>query len=213
MSVITTIWSYIVSHQLIFYYLFAVAIDQLPMPTSTSSGFYKWFFGVMQVSAANWIRGRLGTKGGPNGSGAPMRVIPVLVLFLIVPLLSGCPKDPYRASIQGSSDVSQAVSSAIKITASYYSAGTINDAKKAQVAGVLDVVTNCNMTFRKAVVDVHNAGQTGVAAFLPIADSFVHCAQLSPQVKSDVTMSNILKAVDTAVNGVEVAVASAKGAK
>jgi len=127
--------------------------------------------------------------------------------------LAGCPKDPYRASIQGSSDVSQAVSSAVKITASYYSAGTINDAKKAQVAGVLDTVTNCNMTFRKAAVDAHNAGQSGVSAFLPIADSFVHCAQIAPQVKADPTAANILKAVDTAINGVEVAVASAKGAK
>ena len=136
-------------------------------------------------------------------------------LILLLPLvlfLSGCPKDPYRASIQGSSDVSQAVSSAIKITASYYNAKTIDDAKKAQVAGVLNIVTDCNITFRKAVTDVHNAGQTGVGAFLPIADSFVHCAQISPQMKADPTANNILKAVDTAINGVEVAVAGAKGA-
>ncbi len=141
------------------------------------------------------------------------RIQIVLLLVTLTPLLSGCPKDPYRASIQGSADVSSAVSSAVKITASYYSAGTINDAKKAQVASVLNTVTDCNITFRKAVTDVHNAGQTGVAAFLPVADSFVHCAQISPQAKADVTMSNILKAVDTAINGVEVAVASAKGVK
>lgn len=138
-----------------------------------------------------------------------------MVLFLAVLVLSlsgfGCPKDPYRASIQGSADVSTAVSSAIKITASYYTAGTINDTKKAQIASVLDTVTTCNMTFRKAVTDAHNAGLTGVGAFLPIADSFVHCAQISPQVKNDLTAANILKAVDTAINGVEVAVASAKG--
>jgi hypothetical protein len=137
-------------------------------------------------------------------------LLPVVALCTMA---VGCPKDPYRASIQGSSDVSQAVSSAVKITASYYSAGTINDAKKAQVATVLNTVTDCNMTFRKAVTDVHNTGQTGVSAFLPVADSFVHCAQLSPQMKADPTAFNILKAVDTAINGVEVAVASAKGGK
>lgn len=137
----------------------------------------------------------------------------VAVTILLAVSLSGCPKDPYRVAIQGSSDVSQAVSSAVKITASYYSAGTIDDVKKAQVAGVLNIVTDCNMSFRKSVVATHNAGQTGVAAFLPIADSFVHCAQVSPQVMADPAASNILKAVDTAVNGVAVAVSNAKGAK
>lgn len=139
------------------------------------------------------------------------RHISVILVLMAALWLSGCPKDPYRAAIQGSADVSQAVSSAINITASYYTAGTINDAKKAQVAAVLDTVTSCNMTFRKAVTDLHNAGQTGVSAFLPVADSFVHCAQLSPQVKADPTAANILKAVDSAINGVEVAVANAKG--
>lgn len=141
------------------------------------------------------------------------RIYRALAVLLVVFSMSGCPKDPYRASIQGSSDVSQAVSSAVKITANYYTAGTINDAKKAQVAAVLDTVTNCNVIFRKAVIDTHNAGQVGVSAFLPIADSFVHCAQISPQMKADATASNILKAVDTAINGVEVMVANAKGGK
>ena len=135
-------------------------------------------------------------------------------LFVVAALLlAGCTQDPYRAAIKASSDVSQAVSSAIKITASYYSAGTINDAKKAQVAGILNIVTDCNMSFRKSVVATHTAGQTGITAFLPIANSFVQCAQISPQVMTDPTASNILKAVDTAIHGVSVAIANAKGAK
>jgi len=139
------------------------------------------------------------------------RKISLFVLLPLVLLLSGCPKDPYTASLRGSADVSQAVSSAIKITASYYSTGKIDDAKKAKVAGVLNIVTDCNMTFRKAVVDTHNAGLTGVSSFLPIADSFVHCAEMAPQVKADTSMFNILKTVDTAINGVSLAVASSKG--
>jgi len=135
--------------------------------------------------------------------------------FVLVALaalfLSGCPKDPYRTAIQGSSDVSQAVSSAVKITASYYSTGKLNDQKKAAVAGELNTVTDCNMTFRKAVVDVHNSGQVGIAAYLSVADSFVHCAQISPQVMGDPTAANILKSVDAAINGVSLAVANAKG--
>jgi len=138
-------------------------------------------------------------------------VIPVLLL--LIPLISGCPKDPYRAAIQGSADVSTAVSSGIKITASYYSSGTFNDSQKTTAAKYFTIVTDCNMTFRKAVVDVHNAGQTGAQAFLPIADSFVVCVKTSAPVTADPKVSNVLTAVDTAIHGIEVAISSAKGGK
>lgn len=141
------------------------------------------------------------------------RKILIAPLLLVLPLLSGCPKDPYRASIQGSSDVSQAVHSAIKITTSYYSTGTFNDAQKATAARYFTIVTDCNMTFRKSVVDVHSAGLTSVSAFLPIADGFVVCVKNSAPVVSDPKVSNVLKAVDTAINGISLAVSSAKGGK
>jgi hypothetical protein len=123
----------------------------------------------------------------------------------------GCPKDPYRASLQGSDDVSSAVHSAVKISATYYQAGTISDSQKATVANFLVTVTNCNMKFRGAAVTAHNAGQVGVSAFLPIADSFVQCAEADRSVMSDLKIYNILKAVDAGINGVSLAVASAKG--
>lgn len=139
-----------------------------------------------------------------------------ILVALVVPLLllvSGCPKDPYRAAIQGSADVSQAVSSGIKITAQYYSAGTFNDGQKATAAKYFTIVTDCNFTFRHAVVDVHNSGQVGAQAYLTIADSFVTCVQNSAPVTADPKVANVLKAVDTAIRGISVAVASAKGAK
>lgn len=140
-----------------------------------------------------------------------------LLLVVAVVLLSlgnsGCPKDPYRASIQGSSDVSQAVSSAIKITAEYYSTGVFSDRQKATAAGYFMIVTDCNMKFRKAVVDVHNAGQTGVAAFLPVADTFVNCTRAAPSVANDPTVEKVLQSVDLAINGISLAVSSAKGGK
>jgi hypothetical protein len=139
------------------------------------------------------------------------RRLVALVLLPLLLLLSGCPKDPYTASLKGSADVSQAVSSAIKIAAQYYSTGKLNDAKKAEVASVLNTITDCNMSFRKAVVNTHNAGLTGVESFLPVANSFVSCAQISPQLANDPSAQSILKAVTTAINGVSLAVASAKG--
>jgi hypothetical protein len=137
----------------------------------------------------------------------------VLSLVLVLSLLSsGCPKDPYRAAIQGSADVSQAVSSAIKITTAYYSNGTINDGQKATVAKYLTIVTDCNMTFRKAVVEAHTAGATGASAYLPVANSFVVCAQSSAPAIGNSTVQNYLKAVETAISGIGLAVQSAKGA-
>ncbi len=139
-----------------------------------------------------------------------------LLLVVLLPLsllFSGCPKDPYRAAIQGSSDVSQAVSSGIKITASYYASGTFNDGQKATAAKYFTVVTDCNMTFRKAVTDVHMSGQVGVQAFLPIADSFVTCVGNSAPMSNDQTVVAVLKGTDTAIRAISVAIASAKGVK
>jgi len=109
--------------------------------------------------------------------------------------------------------VSQAVSSAIKITTAYYANGTINDSAKATVASYLTIVTDCNMTFRRAAVNVHNSGAAGATAFLPIANSFVSCAQNSAPVIGNIVVQNYLKAVETAINGIGLAVQSAKGAK
>jgi hypothetical protein len=142
-----------------------------------------------------------------------LRLLAVPLLLTLALLSSGCPKDPYRAEIQGSSDVSQAVSSAIKITASYYAAGTFDDSQKATAAKYFTVVTDCNMVFRKTATAAHNAGQTLPAAFLPIADGFVNCVRTSAPLSNDIKVTNVLKAVDTAINGISAAVASAKGAK
>ncbi len=62
------VWAWAVAHQLVLYYFASVAVDQLPAPGPQSNGFYKWFFGVAQVAAANWNRGKRGVTGGLNGS-------------------------------------------------------------------------------------------------------------------------------------------------
>src|SRR6266403_271712 len=137
------------------------------------------------------------------------RLLSLALLFPLILSLSGCPKDPYRAAIQGSADVSNAVSAGIKITSAYYSAGTFNDSQKATAAKYFTIVTDCNMAFRKAVVNVHSMGATGASAFLPIADSFVSCVKNSAPVADDPKVRNVLQAVDTAINGISLAVQSA----
>jgi len=137
-----------------------------------------------------------------------LRIFPVVVVVL---LLSGCPKDPYRAAIQGSDDVASAVHASIQVTAGYYSNGTFSDAQKATAAKYFTIVTDCNLSFRKSVVAAHNSGQTVASAFLPVADSFVTCVKNSAPVGADPKISGVLQAVDTAINGISLAISSAKG--
>lgn len=61
MKTLTIIWQFILAHQLITAYVVAVAIDNLPAPGGNP--FYKWFFGVTQVLAANLTRAKLGIQG------------------------------------------------------------------------------------------------------------------------------------------------------
>jgi len=136
-----------------------------------------------------------------------------LLLLPLLLLLSGCPKDPYRAAIQGSDDVANGVSSGIKITAKYYSVGTFSDSQKVFAATYLTVVTDCNITFRKNVTDVHNSGQVGIAAFLPIADGFVNCVNNSAPLSRDPKVQDALKMVDSAIRSISLAISSAKGVK
>lgn len=60
---LNTAWQFIVAHQLITAYILAVMIDKLPAATAASGPFYRWFFGVVQVFAANWERGKRGVQG------------------------------------------------------------------------------------------------------------------------------------------------------
>lgn len=56
------IWHFIVTYQLALGWIIAVMIDQLPPPIN-GNAFYKWFFGVVQVLAANVKRAKLGIQG------------------------------------------------------------------------------------------------------------------------------------------------------
>lgn len=63
MKTLTTVWQFILAHQLASFWVLAVLVDQLPAATAESNGFYRWFFGVTQVLAANLVRGKRGVQG------------------------------------------------------------------------------------------------------------------------------------------------------
>jgi hypothetical protein len=49
-------YAFVMGHQLALYYVGCVLVEQLPPPDVTSSPFYKYFYSVTQVFAANWRR-------------------------------------------------------------------------------------------------------------------------------------------------------------
>jgi hypothetical protein len=115
--------------------------------------------------------------------------------------------------------VSAAVSVALPVVASYYTAGKINDIQKAKVAAFLSNVADANMKFRQGAVSLHNSGATGTAAYVSLAQDFVNSLPTDPTAffyyskDSQDQFNTVLLAVKTAVNGVLLLVESAKGAK
>jgi len=139
-------------------------------------------------------------------------------LFLSVACLSGCPHDPYRASLLGSDDVSASVHAAIGITSSYYGDGLVDDNEKKVVATYLNTVTDANMDFRKCAVGAHTAGSLGQTPFLGCATAFVQQASATDpasfgfkNAKAQTTLKTYLQAITTAIKGISLAIQSAKG--
>ncbi len=66
-----SIWTIIVAHKttisLVAYFLYAIGVDNLPLPARDSSAFYRWFFTVAQAIAANLIRARVRAANTPKG--------------------------------------------------------------------------------------------------------------------------------------------------
>jgi hypothetical protein len=50
------VWSWLMLHQIVTYYVFSVLIEQLPPPDAKSGKFYSYVYGVIQIFAANWQR-------------------------------------------------------------------------------------------------------------------------------------------------------------
>jgi hypothetical protein len=143
----------------------------------------------------------------------------VLSVCLLVLFASGCPKTPYRAALAGSDDVAASVHAAIDITAQYYTSSLVNDQEKQTVGAGLQAVTEGNLAFRDCVVNAHNAGQLNKAPYLACASAFVtRVSSFNPasfgfkSAKAQTDLGNYLKAVKTAIDGVSLAVQSAKGA-
>lgn len=61
------LWTWMVAHQVVIYYVCSVLIEQLPPTTPTSGPVYRYVYSVAQLVAANWRR----TKDAVKKNGAP----------------------------------------------------------------------------------------------------------------------------------------------
>jgi hypothetical protein len=135
------------------------------------------------------------------------------VALLCTALIAGCSSDPYTAAMAGSKDVSDAVSAVIPVLQQVTQDNLITTPQRNDVLGYLAKVTEGNQAFRAAVKQVHSSGQMGAQGYLDAADTFVKAVQTQQIVGLPAKLQPYLTAVDTAIHGIELAIAKAKGAK
>lgn len=145
------------------------------------------------------------------------RLLRVVVLLPLVLLNSGCPKDPYRASLSGSAKIADAVHEVVQAEIEYYGMGKLTDEEKAITAGYLNAVTDANMKFRHGATDLHNRGVVGKQAYLDLAQVFVNSVPTDPLAfgyknpDTQKKFNTVLGAVKTAINLISLTVQNAKG--
>jgi hypothetical protein len=151
-------------------------------------------------------------------------IIPVMFILLmagVVVALSGCPKDPYTASMAASLDVSNGVNDGITVIGQLETDSLITRAEGAKIAGYLGNLTVLNGKFRTTVRSIHTANPVATkAAYIPAAQAFVSAAN-DPTLLAALHVVNpvaeqrvqaFLTAINTALNGIQLAINQAKGA-
>ena len=147
------------------------------------------------------------------------RLTAIALVLPLVLLLSGCPKDPYVASMAASSDVSNVVADAISITSQLQADNLITNQEVAGIASYLGSITTLNQTFRNSVKQIHSSGVTGKAQYLAAAQTFVTNATntetlqalriVNPAAQKKVQI--FVRAINTALTGIQTAINQAKG--
>lgn len=142
------------------------------------------------------------------------------LLLALVLAVSGCPKDPYTASMAASLDVSNGVNDGITVITQLEQDKLITPQEGASVAVYLGNMTVLNGKFRVAVKSIHAANPTATKAqYIPAAQAFVQAANdptfLSAiHIKDPIAQAKVqtfLTAINTALNGIQLAINSAKG--
>lgn len=152
------------------------------------------------------------------------RMVAVALLLLLAPLVlltSGCPKDPYTAAMAASLDISNGVNDGLTVITQLQQDKLLTQTEVSSIANYLSILTTLNGQFRTTVKSIHSANASSTkAAYIPAAQAFVTAAS-NPQVLSAIHVVNpiaqakvqaFMTAINTALNGIQLAINSAKGA-
>lgn len=144
-----------------------------------------------------------------------------LTLVLFLAMAQACTKDPYTAAMQASLDVSNGVNDGITVVTQLEQDKLITQQETAAIAKYLGNLTVLNGKFRTEAKAVHTANPASAkAAYIPLAEAFVTSAN-DPTFLSAVHVVNpaaqakvqaFLTAINTALNGIQLAINAAKGA-
>lgn len=149
----------------------------------------------------------------------PAYLICALLLAVAV-FSSGCPKDPYAASMQASLNVSNGVGDGLTVLAELQKDALVSAPEVVSIAGYLGNLTTLNTSFRNSARQIHASGQTGKAAYLAAAQTLVTNAN-SAEVLAAVRVSNpaaqakvqtFLLTIKSALDGIQLEINKAKGA-
>ena len=142
------------------------------------------------------------------------------MLVLLLLLAAGCNTDPYTACMKGSLDVSNAISGGITVIVQLKQDGTVNAQEEFAVLGYFQTATTLNQAFRNNVRTIHSNPQAGKAEYIAAAQTFLATAS-DPTILAAVHVTNpaselkvqtAVKALQTALTGIQTAINAATGA-
>lgn len=146
-------------------------------------------------------------------------VVPLLALVLVI---SGCPKDPYTASMAGSDDVANVVGDAIMVIGQLQTDKLVSPNEVQALATRLNTVVTLNQQFRADVRQIHNTTPSaGKSAYINAAQVFVTNVNNTQFLQTvgvrdpvaQAKVQTVLLAIQTALNGIQTAINNAKGVK
>jgi hypothetical protein len=147
----------------------------------------------------------------------------ILFVLLLALVVVGCKDDAYTAAAKSTKGISDSVRTGIDTVQTLYASTSdihIDRAERDAALHVLDNLTDLNSQFRGQIRTLHSNPATTKAQYLQVASGFVASSQALLQsgalhVKSpsaQAKLDTIFTAIQTGLNGLAVAIQSAKGA-
>lgn len=149
----------------------------------------------------------------PSSAGAAIKraALPaLLILFITMPFVSGCGKDPYRVAAQLGDDVGKAVDSGSNTVDGMRATGVISPDDERSILSYFSAVNTANGVYLVCVAQVHSSGNAA-AGFEACAGTFLATAKSAETLAQfHITDPASQLKVQNAVHGVEIVIQGAE---